>query len=191
MRIVGQVTPVTQRMRLVRAAIAPSTDHTKGLWPCSSFQGWKWSEIQPAWNPAASAFAAASTSSGPVRSSDESAMPICAMRRTFRGARQSKPTACGARSGEQVVQRERRSQVADGELLVGGVRDDLLQPAAREGVAAGRPGEIAAGDGQLVDALTRAEVAGERGRVDAAHEEADVHAQRRVGAPGRRERPDE
>ena len=39
MRTVGQVTPVVTG-RLVASASAPMTDHTNGLWPCSSFQGW-------------------------------------------------------------------------------------------------------------------------------------------------------
>ena len=47
-RTVGHVTAVTHPIVLVAAARPPSTAHTNGLWPCSSFQGWKWSEIQPA-----------------------------------------------------------------------------------------------------------------------------------------------
>ena len=39
MRTVGQVTPVVTG-RSVASAIAPITDHTNALWPCSSFQGW-------------------------------------------------------------------------------------------------------------------------------------------------------
>ena len=39
MRTVGQVTPVVTG-RLVASASAPITDHTNGLWPCSSFHGW-------------------------------------------------------------------------------------------------------------------------------------------------------
>ena len=38
-RTVGQVTPVVT-LRLVVAAIPPITDHTNGLWPWLSFQGW-------------------------------------------------------------------------------------------------------------------------------------------------------
>ena len=38
-RIVGQVTPVVT-FRLVVAAMPPITDHTNGLWPWLSFQGW-------------------------------------------------------------------------------------------------------------------------------------------------------
>ena len=32
-------------------AIAPIIDQTKELWPCSSFQGWKWSEIHRSVEP--------------------------------------------------------------------------------------------------------------------------------------------
>jgi hypothetical protein len=39
-RIVGQVTAVVTCIRSVACAIAPIVDHTNGLWPCSSFQGW-------------------------------------------------------------------------------------------------------------------------------------------------------
>ena len=39
MRTVGQVTPVPTG-RSVACAIAPITDQTNGLWPCSSFHGW-------------------------------------------------------------------------------------------------------------------------------------------------------
>ena len=39
MRIVGHVTPVPTG-RSVAWAIAPITDQTNGLWPCSSFHGW-------------------------------------------------------------------------------------------------------------------------------------------------------
>jgi hypothetical protein len=38
-RIVGQVTAVMIG-RSVACAIAPITDHTNGLWPCSSIHGW-------------------------------------------------------------------------------------------------------------------------------------------------------
>jgi len=40
-RTVGQVTAVVHRIDVVTAAAAPSTDHTNGLSPCASFQGWK------------------------------------------------------------------------------------------------------------------------------------------------------
>ena len=50
---------------------APITDHTNGLWPCSSSQGWKWSEIHRASNPASSASRAWRTrSAGPYSSQD-------------------------------------------------------------------------------------------------------------------------
>ena len=39
MRTVGQVTPVVTG-RSVACESAPITDHTKALWPCSSFHGW-------------------------------------------------------------------------------------------------------------------------------------------------------
>jgi hypothetical protein len=39
MRMVGQVTAVVT-LRLVVAAMPPITDHTNGLWPWLSFQGW-------------------------------------------------------------------------------------------------------------------------------------------------------
>jgi hypothetical protein len=38
MRTVGHVTPVVTG-RLVASAIAPITDQTNGLWPCSSIHG--------------------------------------------------------------------------------------------------------------------------------------------------------
>ena len=38
-RTVGQVTAVVTG-RSVTCEIAPMTDHTNGLWPCSSFHGW-------------------------------------------------------------------------------------------------------------------------------------------------------
>ena len=38
-RMIGQVTPVPTRSRLVVAAMPPSTDHTKGELPCLSVQG--------------------------------------------------------------------------------------------------------------------------------------------------------
>jgi hypothetical protein len=39
-RTVGQVTAVVTFIS-VAFAIAPIVDHANGLWPCSSFQGWK------------------------------------------------------------------------------------------------------------------------------------------------------
>ena len=39
-RTVGQVTAVVTCMPGTAPASAPITDHTNGLWPCSSFQGW-------------------------------------------------------------------------------------------------------------------------------------------------------
>ena len=45
MRIVGHVTAVVTFIRVVACAIAPIVDQTNALWPCSSFHGWKWSEI--------------------------------------------------------------------------------------------------------------------------------------------------
>ncbi len=38
-RTVGQVTAVSTGSDTASER-APITDHTKGLWPCSSFQGW-------------------------------------------------------------------------------------------------------------------------------------------------------
>ena len=38
-RSVGQVTAVVTFIESVAWAIAPITDQTNGLWPCSSFQG--------------------------------------------------------------------------------------------------------------------------------------------------------
>jgi len=39
--MVGQVTPVPTLRRSVACAMPPITDHTNGLWPCLSIQGWK------------------------------------------------------------------------------------------------------------------------------------------------------
>ena len=50
-RIVGQVTAVVTGS-VQTWLIAPIIDQTNGLWPCSSFHGWKWSEIHSASNPA-------------------------------------------------------------------------------------------------------------------------------------------
>ena len=44
-RRIGQVTPVPTRTVDVVWATPPRTDQTNGLWPCSSIQGWKWSEM--------------------------------------------------------------------------------------------------------------------------------------------------
>ena len=40
MRTVGQVTPTPTSIDVVRAASAPSTDHTNGEWPWVSVHGW-------------------------------------------------------------------------------------------------------------------------------------------------------
>jgi hypothetical protein len=61
-RIVGQVTPVVTGREVARDR-PPITDHTKGELPCSEFHGWKWSLIQSASKPAASAIFACSISS--------------------------------------------------------------------------------------------------------------------------------
>ena len=50
-RIVGQVTAVVTG-RSHTCEIAPIIDHTNGLWPCSSFHGWKWSLIHRLSKPA-------------------------------------------------------------------------------------------------------------------------------------------
>ena len=71
MRTVGQVTAVVTRIRSVAWAIAPITDQTNGLWPCSSFHGWKWSEIHRPSKPASSACRAWATSSRGPNSSLE------------------------------------------------------------------------------------------------------------------------
>ena len=70
MRTVGHVTAVVTGSEHACDS-APITDHTNGLWPCSSFHGWKWSLIQSASKPAASAaFAWATSSAGPYSSQD-------------------------------------------------------------------------------------------------------------------------
>jgi hypothetical protein len=69
-RTVGQVTAVVTG-REHACEIAPMTDQTKGLCPCSLFQGWKWSLIQSASKPAASAATACSTSCSGGYSSQE------------------------------------------------------------------------------------------------------------------------
>ncbi len=40
-RTVGHVTAVVILICSVTCARAPTIDHTNGLWPCSSFHGWK------------------------------------------------------------------------------------------------------------------------------------------------------
>ena len=55
MRVVGHVTAVPSRRRSVVAAIPPITLQAKGLCPCLSVHGWKWSEIAPNSKPACSA----------------------------------------------------------------------------------------------------------------------------------------
>ncbi len=70
MRTVGQVTAVVTGSEQTWET-APITDQTNGLWPCSSFQGWKWSLIHNASKPAASAAVAwATRSAGPYSSQD-------------------------------------------------------------------------------------------------------------------------
>ena len=61
-RTVGQVTAVVT-CRSHTWLIAPMTDQTSGLLPCSLFHGWKWSLIQSPWKPASSAALACATSS--------------------------------------------------------------------------------------------------------------------------------
>ena len=68
--MVGQVTAVVIGSD-VTCESAPITDQTNGLWPCSSFHGWKWSLIHSASNPARSASLACSTSSAGVNSSHD------------------------------------------------------------------------------------------------------------------------
>lgn len=77
-RMVGQVTAVLTGSD-VASESAPITDHTNGLWPCSSFQGWKWSEIHSASNPASCARLAWSTSSFGPNCSQERKYPIWVM----------------------------------------------------------------------------------------------------------------
>ena len=62
MRISGQVTAVVMGSE-VACDSAPITVQTNELSPCSSSQGWKWSEIHRASNPASSAIRAWRTSS--------------------------------------------------------------------------------------------------------------------------------
>ena len=70
MRVVGQVTAVVTG-RSHTCEIAPIIDQTNGLWPCSSFHGWKWSLIHRLSNPASCASRACSTISFGVYSSHE------------------------------------------------------------------------------------------------------------------------
>ena len=71
-RIIGHVTPVPSRSCSVDVPIAPITLQTKGLLPCRSLHGWKWSEIIASSKPASSARTALRTRSSGVCSSDES-----------------------------------------------------------------------------------------------------------------------
>ena len=69
-RKVGHVTAVVTGSE-VASDSAPITPQTKGLCPCSSFHGWKWSEIHNRSKPASSARRAWSMSSlGPNCSQD-------------------------------------------------------------------------------------------------------------------------
>ncbi len=77
MRTVGQVTAVPMPMRSVACAIAPSTVHTKGLWPCVVVQGWKWSDTVTKSKPSCSARTAAGTMASGASSSAERWYPIC------------------------------------------------------------------------------------------------------------------
>jgi hypothetical protein len=79
---VGQVTPVVTLSEVV-AAMAPMTLQTKGLSPCRSSQGWKWSEIITDEKPAASACRACSRRTrGPCSSLDRN-IPYSAMPRAL------------------------------------------------------------------------------------------------------------
>ena len=70
MRTVGQVTAVVIGSEQAWL-IAPIMLQTKGLLPCSSFHGWKWSLIHRPSKPARSAASACSISSrGPYSSVD-------------------------------------------------------------------------------------------------------------------------
>ena len=75
MRTVGQVTAVVMGSEHASES-APITDQTNGLWPCSSFHGWKWSLIHRPSNPAASAALAWATSSAGPYSSQDRKYPI-------------------------------------------------------------------------------------------------------------------
>src|SRR5688500_1115173 len=75
MRTVGHVTAVVMGSEHASES-APITDQTNGLWPCSSFHGWKWSLIHRPSNPAASAARAWATSSAGPYSSQDRKYPI-------------------------------------------------------------------------------------------------------------------
>ena len=75
MRTVGHVTPTATPSVDVRSASAPSTDQTKGEWPCESTHGWKWSEIVTKSKPCSSASEAMSTRRRGGCSSLESVSP--------------------------------------------------------------------------------------------------------------------
>src|SRR3954470_290614 len=77
-RVVGQVPPVISASRSVACATAPSTPQTKGLLPCLSTQGWKWSEIPANSKPARSARTACAVNARGPNSSHESVYPIAA-----------------------------------------------------------------------------------------------------------------
>ncbi|MEZ5183413.1 MAG: hypothetical protein R2702_16295 [Acidimicrobiales bacterium] len=70
-RMVGQVTPVPSASGTAVAS-PPSTLHTNGLLPCSSFQGWKWSETRRSPKPWSTPMAPMRTRSAPECSSEES-----------------------------------------------------------------------------------------------------------------------
>jgi len=78
-RVVGQVTAVVTGSP-VTCEIAPMTAQTKLDWPCSSSQGWKWSEIHSASNPACSAIRACWTRLAGSYSSDDRKYPKRVMR---------------------------------------------------------------------------------------------------------------
>jgi hypothetical protein len=63
--------PVISSIRSVRWEIAPSVPQAKGLSPCASIQGWKWSEIEAKSKPTCSARSAWATRSGAANSSLE------------------------------------------------------------------------------------------------------------------------
>ena len=73
-RISGQVTAVVMGSE-VTWEIAPISDQTNPLSPCSSSHGWKWSEIHSASKPACSASLAWRTSSGGAYSSADRKYP--------------------------------------------------------------------------------------------------------------------
>ena len=69
-RTVGHVTAVVIGSEHT-CEIAPIIDHTSGLSPCSSFHGWKWSEIHSDSKPACSASLACCNSSAGEYSSQD------------------------------------------------------------------------------------------------------------------------